>query len=630
MPDSEKRVVETFEATLVFIIHEDFPDVWSTVITDLLQITENPDSRVRSLSLLFRAIDLTVRAPDRLEEDEDGHDVLREKRYALGKYADQIFTLLSSLWASSHNDILVYFEKVIQSGSSDDAPLFSANCCKSSLSSIRLLFSHYYSLLNASTVGGFLQHLASVLEMSAKCKLQLGTHNQSNRIVPFLDASIKRILKLLIDAVHHFPLRIICYAEPFLRLSIEEINVGFNTEDEFWSKYIINHMYFVAEILEIQEFSTFKDEEEGYDNYTKPKDLTFDESIRLGREMCRKYFSDQQLLLIFHSIASRYMLLSNEQLTLWEEEPEEILIDTFTEAYSYNIAPASEFLLKRMLRHSETFQSAVAHVLEGDLQKCWQKPIKEIMENPTVLALDSLYNILSIFGDLMDATTANFKAVYVDILYKNYSSFLPKYIKRRVCQIIQTWSDAIYNNKLELSALEILHDCFVEKDLVTRVYATLAFKSMLNNFDYQKPQCEKYLAPSIASIIDLIGSINSSQATVFMLKLVAAIIMKVREAIRPHTQGILDKASLLWEDSKRKNNSYLMAGVIQIVTNLVVALVGSAIEMEPVYAPMLLSTLNMNRFDMQKGYLVVEESMIMWYNCVQQAPFLTPQVSYFF
>jgi hypothetical protein len=183
---------------------------------------------------------------------------------------------------------------------------------------------------------------------------------------------------------------------------------------------------------------------------------------------------------------------------------------------------------------------------------------------------------------------------------------------------------------MELSALEILHDCFMDKDLVTRVYATLAFKSMLNNFDYKKPQCEKYLSPFITSIIELIGSIESSQATVFILKVVSAIIMKVREAIRPHTQPILDKASKLWDDSKRSNNSYLMAAVIKIVTTLVVALVGSAIEMESVYAPMLLYTLSMSRLEMQNGYLVIEESMRMWHNCVQQAPFLTPQVSYLF
>jgi hypothetical protein len=153
---------------------------------------------------------------------------------------------------------------------------------------------------------------------------------------------------------------------------------------------------------------------------------------------------------------------------------------------------------------------------------------------------------------------------------------------------------------------------------------------MLNNFDYKKPQCEKYISPFISTIIELIGTIDSAQATVFMLKVVSAIIMKVKEAIRPHTQAILDKASHLWEDSKRATNSYLMAGVIKIITTLIVALVGTAIEMEAVYVPMLHYALNMNRLEMQNGYLVIEEAMTMWLNCVQQAPFLTPDVSFLF
>jgi len=460
--------------------------------------------------------------------------------------------------------------------------------------------------------------------------MSLGSVNQTNSLVPFLDASIKRILKLLREAVHHFPLRFISYAEPFIKFSMEEINIGFNTEDEFWSKYIINHMYFISEILSVQEFTKPEEEGEVDSHYQDSKDLTFGESIKLGRSLCQKYFSDQHLLVIFDAIASKYMLLSTEQLTLWEEEPEEILIDTFTEAYSYNIAPASEVLLRRMIRHSSTFTSSVSHVLETYIQKCWEKPLQQILEQPTALALESFYFIYSIFGDEIDATTANFKFLYTNLIYKNYSSFLPKYIKRRICQIIKTWSDAIYTHKLDLSALEILHDCFMEKDLVTKVYATLAFKSMLNLFDYKKPQCEKYITPFLSSIIDLVDSIDSSHATVFMLKTISAVIAKVKECIRPHTQIILDKTSRLWSDSKKRSDSYMMAGVIKIVTSLIVALVGSAIEMETVFVPMLAETLGMNRLAMSNGVYVIEEAMRMWLNCVQQAPFLTPEVSYLF
>lgn len=80
------------------MVHEDFPNVWSSAITgiykviqeaslifiDLLQLTENAESRLRGLSLLFQALKLIIKAPDRLEEEDDGHDILREKRFQLG------------------------------------------------------------------------------------------------------------------------------------------------------------------------------------------------------------------------------------------------------------------------------------------------------------------------------------------------------------------------------------------------------------------------------------------------------------------------------------------------------------------------------------------------------------------
>lgn len=68
---SHKHNVIHQEASLTFLI-------------DLLQLTENAESRVRGLSLVFQALKLIIKAPDRLEEDDDGHDILREKRFQLG------------------------------------------------------------------------------------------------------------------------------------------------------------------------------------------------------------------------------------------------------------------------------------------------------------------------------------------------------------------------------------------------------------------------------------------------------------------------------------------------------------------------------------------------------------------
>jgi hypothetical protein len=41
---------------------------------------------------------------------------------------------------------------------------------------------------------------------------------EGNALVPLLDGSIKRILKLLFDCIHYFPLRFISVAEPFISM----------------------------------------------------------------------------------------------------------------------------------------------------------------------------------------------------------------------------------------------------------------------------------------------------------------------------------------------------------------------------------------------------------------------------
>jgi hypothetical protein len=45
---------------------------------------------------------------------------------------------------------------------------------------------------------------------------------------------------------------------------MEELSIGFNIGNEFWAKYIVNIMYFVSEILSVNEFS-FDAGKDGYD-----------------------------------------------------------------------------------------------------------------------------------------------------------------------------------------------------------------------------------------------------------------------------------------------------------------------------------------------------------------------------
>lgn len=149
---------------------------------------------------------------------------------------------------------------------------------------------------------------------------------------------------------------------------------------------------------------------------------------------------------------------------------------------------------------------------------------------------------------------------------------------------------------------------------------------MLDDFDYKKPQAQRFLYPFICAMIGMIDQMESAQAIVFILKLISSIITKVKEAIRPHMQDILNKVYRLWDDSSQKNITLIQAACIKIVSALIVALVGSAIELENVYVPILRKALNMNEAEMDNEMQVLEEGLKLWFNCISQAPFLTPDV----
>jgi hypothetical protein len=53
------------------------------------------------------------------------------------------------------------------------------------------------------------------------------------------------------------------------------------------------------------------------------------------------------------------------------------------------------------------------------------------------------------------------------------------------------------------------------------------------------------------------------------LEIVSGVIGKLKEAVRPFTQEILDKLFQLWQSSNEKNTTMVKAALLQVVSSLV-------------------------------------------------------------
>lgn len=135
---------------IVFVIQEDFPEVWPSAITDVMNLITQPETSLKGMLLLYQTIKVLIKVPgilsflyiffsgrflvsflffffffqraifiyfyiDEMEEDDEEQSTLREKRAKLGElHAEQIFSLLTPIWVKFHCEMLTLLSQFLQ------------------------------------------------------------------------------------------------------------------------------------------------------------------------------------------------------------------------------------------------------------------------------------------------------------------------------------------------------------------------------------------------------------------------------------------------------------------------------------------------------------------------------------
>jgi len=406
--------------------------------------------------------------------------------------------------------------------------------------------------------------------------------------------------------------------EPFLSFSIEELKKGYDAELN--ENYVLKVTLFLATCLSIKDFEPDIDNDES-ETTQSPADVS--EQVKIGKLLLSNYFTAENMTNLFEVTTFKYLRMPSDRLQLWEDDPEEFLINELNDSYAHSLYPAAEYLITLMLRYSKEFKISASQCIF----QVFPSLLSAQMDDNNILMLDSAYNVFALFGQELKSKRANFRAIFKNYICPNFRRDLPKILKRRVTQIIQNWSAEIYDSKFEIVALDILLECFNEEDKITRVYTAMALKSMFDHFDFKKPDLQRFIGPSFSHIIQLIDDMDEPTALAYILEIISTVISKLKEAVRPFTQDILNKVFLIWQKEEESGTGAMVkSAVIEIIASLIAALVGCAIELEAVYLPLLQQILGSSTNQMNNELICLESCLSLWWTAIQHAPFLTPDI----
>uniref|UniRef100_A0A8C7ZNI8 Importin-11 n=1 Tax=Oryzias sinensis TaxID=183150 RepID=A0A8C7ZNI8_9TELE len=560
----------------------DCPRQWPELIPVLLESVKGQDGLQQHRALLtFYHVTKTL-ASKRLAQDKRLFQDL----------ASGIYSFACSLW-SHHTDCF------LQQIYARDEP--------TALSSLeRTLLS--LKVLRKLTVHGFQEPQQNMEVMVSIDGFNVVNYQTSNTI-PFsknVDApnGIKR-LKLclgsksqdfystLLDFLEYHP----CAFIPLIQRSLEfAVSYVFTPAGEgvAFERFIVQCMNLIKMIVKNEAYKPAKNVED-----SKPESLE-------AHKIKTAFFTHPTLTEIGRRLVSHYFLLTEEELTMWEEDPESFAVEeTGGDSWKYSLRPCTEVLFLDIFHnYSQTLTPVLLEMVEN-----LQGPTN--VEDPVQLLMkDAVYNAVGLAAyELFDSVDFDqwFKNQLLGELQVSHHRY--KLIRRRVIWLIGQWISVKFKSVLRPLLYEVILSLMQDPDLVVR------------KIPFRTEQFLPYLESIFGLLFHLLQQVTECDTKMQVLHVISCVIERVNIQIRPYVGCLVQYLPLLWKQSEEHNMLRCA-----ILTTLIHLVQGLGAESKNLY-PFLLPVIQLSTDVSQPPHVyLLEDGLELWLVTLENSPAVTPEL----
>ncbi|KAL4630065.1 importin-11 isoform X1 [Arapaima gigas] len=427
---------------------------------------------------------------------------------------------------------------------------------------------------------------------------QVGSHNPCREK---LEKTIILYTKVLLDFLEYHPYPFIPLIQRSLEFAVSYVftEVG---EGVVFERFIVQCMNLVKMIVKNDAYKPAKNIEE-----SKPESL---EAYRIKTE----FFTHPTLMEIGRRLVSHYFLLTEEELTMWEEDPESFAVEeTGGDSWKYSLRPCTEVLFLDIFHNYS--QTLTPVLLDMQFLAC-------LLTNQCISSLTPVYNAVGLAAyELFDNVDFGswFKNQLLAELQVSHHSY--KLIRRRVIWLIGQWISVKFKSELRPLLYEAILSLMQDPDLVvaspTRVAPMLAVVYLnvslpVDDFEFRT---EQFLPVSFSSllfsylIVNVVRGQSDDAACVCV------------QQIRPYVGCLVQYLPLLWKQSEEHNMLRCA-----ILTTLVHLVQGLGAESKNLYA-FLLPVIQLSTDVSQPPHVyLLEDGLELWLVTLENCPSITPEL----
>ncbi|KAK4881631.1 hypothetical protein RN001_004950 [Aquatica leii] len=573
----------------------DCPRDWPELFPTLLQAIESQDSLVQHRALLTLHHVVKAISSKRLAGD----------RKLFQEFTASIYTFILYLW----NNFTETFIRDIERNATSDVIVVNLEKGLLTLRILRKLtvFGFYKLHQNADCIS-FLKVIFDRARATLECRKQL--RGKGIYVLELCEKFIIHLTKILLNVLDNHPFSYVDFIRPTLEFTIFYIFTPTGAQ-YIYERFTIQCFNLIKGILLCAEYKPAKIPE-----MTKEPETLRANHIKI------EFFQTSTLTEICRKLVSHYFLLKQEDLELWDSDPETFVNDEVGESWKYSLRPSMETVFVTIFHE---FREMLAPVLLEMMQET--NAIVGVDDLQGILRKDAVYNAIGLtafdlYDDVdFDQWLTNTLLQELKIKHNNY-----RILRRRITWLLGNWAGI----KLSLELRPVLYECIInllspEEDMAVRLTASSTLRLAVDDFEFNSEQFKPYLDTVFNLLFSLLKEVVECETKMHVLNVMALILERVGQTIRPHTDALIHYLPLLWQESEEHN--MLRCAIVSTLVQLVKALGSSSSELNSFLLPIIqLGT------DVHQGAIVylLEDSLELWLTVLENSTTMTNELMQLF
>ncbi|XP_033020570.1 importin-11 isoform X2 [Lacerta agilis] len=330
------------------------------------------------------------------------------------------------------------------------------------------------------------------------------------------------------------------------------------------------------------------------------------------------FFTYPTLTEICRRLVTQYFLLTEEELTMWEEDPEGFTVEeTGGDSWKYSIRPCTEVLFIDIFH--EYNQTLIPVLLE--MVHTLQGPTN-MDDTQTLLIKDAVYNAVGLAAyELFDSVDFDqwFRNQLLAELQITHNRYKP--IRRRVIWLIGQWISVKFKSDLRPMLYEAICNLLQDQDLVVRIETATTLKLTVDDFEFRTDQFLPYLESVFTLLFQLLQEVRECDTKMQVLHVLSCVIERVNMQIRPYVGCLVQYLPLLWKQSEEHN--MLRCAILTTLIHLVQGLGADSKNLYPFLLPVIQLSTDVSQ---PPHVYLLEDGLELWLVTLENSPCLTPEL----